>query len=523
MYEEWNHENQTGENLNTQNAAGSENYTYNAGTGYGGGSDNGVNNFPNSPYGTGSSIPPEKDPKQKKAKKKKEGKGVGKLILGGAAFGLTAAVVFCGTVGVARYTFLKPDTAKEASAVAGTEQKSKDDTKQIDSTVTATAMPATNKAAGTELSVAQIAQNVMPSIVSITNKSVSEVRSLFGTREYEAVSAGSGIIIGQNDTELLIATNNHVVEDANSLSVCFGDSEEAVYEAQIKGTKADNDLAIIAVKLDDIDQEVKDSIKIATIGSSDDLQIGEGVVAIGNALGYGQSVTQGIVSALNREVTIENLSAKLIQTDAAINPGNSGGALLNMKGELIGINSAKFASSEVEGMGYAIPINTAQPILEELMMRETRDKLDINESGFLGINCQNVDSEVSEMYDIPKGVYVLSVTDGGAADKAGIKKGDIITSFDGVTITSRDELKNTLLYYAPGETVDVIIKRSGDGGYKEVTVSVTLDRNTLDSDDKGSSSENYPEEEQQQADPYGNSGQYGGDLRDFFDQFYGNW
>jgi serine protease Do len=430
------------------------------------------------------------------------------MVACGAVFGLTAAVVFCGVVGVANHTFLKTEqTAVETAA--GTESK-------VESTVTATAMPTTDSKVEGELTVSEIAQNCMPSIVSITNKSVSEVRSLFGTQEYESVSCGSGIVIGQNDTELLIATNNHVVEDANSLSVCFGDSEEAVYEAQIKGTKADNDLAIVSVKLADMDQDVLSTVKIATIGSSSELKIGEGVIAIGNALGYGQSVTTGIVSALDREVTIDNLSAKLIQTDAAINPGNSGGALLNMKGELIGINSAKFASSEVEGMGYAIPIDTAQPILEELMMRETRDKLDVNESGFLGINCQNVDKDVSEMYGIPEGVYVLSVTKGSAADNAGIQKGDIITDFDGVSISSREELKNTLLYYSPGETVEVTIQRSNNGGYEESKVTVTLDQNTVDgTTDETQSDDSYYNN-------YGSSDQYNNGLEDFFHKFYGN-
>lgn len=489
MYGEWNQDNQTDSVYNYQRPIESQGYTYNAGTGYQA-DQNGA-------------IPPEKPAKPKKEKKK----GMGRMIASGAVFGLTAAVVFCGIVAVGSKTFLKQELSSAAAEESPT---------QIESTTTATALPAASTKVEGSMTVSQIAQNVMPSIVSITNSSVSEVRSFFGKREYEAVSCGSGIVIGQNDTELLIATNNHVVADANALSVCFGDSEDSVYEAQIKGTKADNDLAIISVKLADMDQTVLSGVKAATIGNSDELSVGEQVVAIGNALGYGQSVTTGIVSALNREVTIENLSAELIQTDAAINPGNSGGALLNMKGELIGINSAKFASSEVEGMGYAIPINTAQPILEELMMRETRDKLEVSESGFLGINCQNVDSEVSEMYDIPKGVYVLSVTEDGAAAKAGIKKGDIITNFDGVTITSREELKNTLLYYAPGETVEVTIKRSNNGAYEESKVSVTLDRNTVYED----GSEDYQQDQRQNnsQDSY-----YGNDIEDFFDQFYGNW
>ena len=319
----------------------------------------------------------------------------------------------------------------------------------------------------------------MPSIVSITNKGVEEVQSMFGTRQYEATSAGSGIIIGQNDTELLIATNNHVVANANEISVCFGDDENKVVEAKVKGTDAENDLGIIAVQLSDLSDEIKSSISIAKIGNSSDVKVGDQVVAIGNALGYGQSVTTGIVSAQDREVTIDGMTAKLIQTDAAINPGNSGGALLNMKGELIGINSSKFASTVVEGMGYAIPINTAEPILENLMNRETRDIVGTEEQGYLGISCQNVSQDISEMYNIPQGVYVLEIQDNGAAANAGIKKGDIITQFDGMSVTDYDDLKSTLQYYKAGETVDVVIQRAKeDGGYEEQTVSVTLTQTT---------------------------------------------
>lgn len=490
MYEEWNQNQQENSIYGYQQSSGNDSYTYNAGT------------YANdSTYRSMSgSVPPEKNKKPKKEKKF----GFGRAVGYGLTFGLTASLVFCSVLYIGNKTFLKQETQTEAN------ENTKED--KIENTITASTIPAVSKVEG-ELTVSQIVENTMPSIVSITNKSVQEVRSFFGSRQYESESCGSGIVIGQNDTELLIATNNHVVENANTLSVCFGDSEESVYEAQIKGTKADTDLAIVSVKMSDMDQDVLASVKIATLGNSEELKIGEGVVAIGNALGYGQSVTTGIVSALNREVSIENLSAELIQTDAAINPGNSGGALLNMKGELIGINSAKFASAEVEGMGYAIPIDLAQPILEELMMRETRDKREVSESGFLGISCQNVDSEVSEMYDIPKGVYVLGVSEGGAAQKAGLKKGDIITSFDGVTVTSRDELKNTLLYYSPGEEVELTIKRSNDGTYEEMKVKVTLDRNTADTEEEAE-----PEEEMQDGGSF-----YGNDMQDFFDQFYGNW
>ncbi len=336
------------------------------------------------------------------------------------------------------------------------------------------ASQATPLASTESLDVSTVAANVMPSIVSITNKSVQEVRSIFGTgiREYQSESAGSGIIIGQNDDELLLVTNNHVVEGAKQLSVCFIDEE--VCEATIKGTDADNDLAVIAVKLSDIKDSTMDNITIATMGSSDDLLIGQQVVAIGNALGYGQSVTTGIISALEREFTIDDYSAKLIQTDAAINPGNSGGALLNMKGEVIGINSAKLASAKIEGMGYAIPISTATPIIEDLMNRQTREPVDKADASYLGISGVSVSAEVSNTYNIPEGIYVSEVTKDGPAEKAGITKGDVIKKFDGASVSSMVELKDQLKYYKAGETVKILVKRSDGSEYKDVTINVTL-------------------------------------------------
>ncbi len=439
--------------------------------------------------------------------KKKKGSGIWKKMLGGTVFGLFAGLVFCGVVYVGYNSFLSDKI--EEMVIANLPEE---DT-VIENTKTAQAVPTADVNAAGSMDVAQIAENCMPSIVSITNKSVSEVRSMFGTRKYESESAGSGIIIGQNEEELLVATNNHVVENAEELSVCFGDSEEAVYEAKVKGTKADSDLAIVAVKLEDIDDDVMKSIKIATIGRSDDLKIGDRVVAIGNALGYGQSVTTGIVSALDRNVTIENMSADLIQTDAAINPGNSGGALLNMKGELIGINSAKFASAQVEGMGYAIPIDAAEPILKELMMRQTREQHDAQNAGFLGVNCQNVDSSMSEMYGIPTGVYVLSVEPGSAAEKAGLQKGDIITEFDGVSIGNKEELKNAILYYEPGETIDVTIQRSVDGEYEKQVVKVTLGKNTSTETEQQQQEEEQSSERRDIMDPFD---EYGTSPFDFF-------
>lgn len=333
---------------------------------------------------------------------------------------------------------------------------------------------------GTITGVSDVAAAVMPAVVSITNKSVQEVQNYFSRYGYgapsyteESTSAGSGIIIGQNDDELLICTNNHVVENSTELTVGFADG--SAYEAVVKGTDAANDLAVVAVKLDDISDDTMDAIKIAEIGDSDDLVVGQQVVAIGNALGYGQSVTSGWISALNRTISTDDMTGSgLIQTDAAINPGNSGGALLNMKGEVIGINSAKFASNAVEGMGYAIPISKAQPILEDLMSRETRDKVDSSEASYLGINPLDLSAEVTAMFDMPEGVFVSSVSTGEAADNAGIRKGDIITGFDGQTVTGRDDLNDKMKYYAAGETVDITIARAQNGQYVEQTVQVTL-------------------------------------------------
>lgn len=330
--------------------------------------------------------------------------------------------------------------------------------------------------------VADVAEDVMPSIVSITNKSVQEVQDWFSRQTYqmESESAGSGIIIGENDTELLICTNNHVVEDSDTLTVTFIDDES--YEAQVKGTDKENDLAVVAVKLDDISDDTRSKIKIAKYGDSDSLRVGEQVVAIGNALGYGQSVTTGIVSALNRDITASEDGSEdsattyqdLIQTDAAINPGNSGGALLNMNGEVIGINSAKASESGVEGMGYAIPISKAMPILENLMSKQTRSKVDEDKIGYLGINGQGVSDQAVQLYNVPAGVYVTKVQSGSPADKAGLREGDIITKFDGTEVSDMSDLQERLQYYSAGETVELTIQTNKDGAYAEKTLEITL-------------------------------------------------
>lgn len=355
---------------------------------------------------------------------------------------------------------------------------------QQTSLIRTTATGGSSDAAGS-LDVSDIASAAMPSIVSITNKSVQEVQSIFGSFGYsyqqpqteETESCGSGIIIGQNDTELLIVTNNHVVEGSDTLSVSFIDNQ--VYEAQIKGTDADNDLAVIAVPLDSISSDTMSSIAVATLGSSDELQVGEQVVAIGNALGYGQSVTTGIVSATDRTLSSSedgsaDTDATYIQTDAAINPGNSGGALLNMNGEVIGINSAKLASTEVEGMGYAIPVSRASDIIERLMNETTRTKVSEDNQGTLDIQCRDVSSELSSAYGIPEGIYVAEVSKGGAAEQAGIKQGYVITKFDGDSVTTTQQLKDRLQYYASGEKVTITVQVPDNGSYSEQTLDITL-------------------------------------------------
>ena len=336
-------------------------------------------------------------------------------------------------------------------------------------------------AAGTDTdsiaSVSAIAEAAMPSLVAITNKSVQEMQSMFGqTQAYESESSGSGIIIGKTDTELLMVTNNHVVSGAQDLSVGFVD--ESVAEAAVKGTDADHDIAVIAVKLSDLSEDTLSAIKVIEIGSSSNLEVGEQVVAIGNALGYGQSVTTGIVSALNREVTIDNTANTLIQTDAAINPGNSGGALLNMSGQLVGINSGKYSDTSVEGMGYAIPVDDVVDIIENLMNRQVRtEKAAEGERGFLGISGQDVTSEVSQAYDMPKGVYITSVETGSAAEQVGLQKGDIITKFDGTSVSALADLKEQLAYYKTGEQVEITYSTRENGQYAEKTATVTLGQN----------------------------------------------
>lgn len=331
-----------------------------------------------------------------------------------------------------------------------------------------------------ESDVSDVVEKVMPAMVSIVNN-FTETANVFGQQyTQEEAASGSGIIVGKTDDELLIVSNNHVVESADTLTVTFIDGSEA--QAQVKGLDSDVDLAVIAVSLNDLSDDTKNAITVATLGSSDDLKLGEPVIAIGNALGYGQSVTNGIVSALNREITLENGSTGLengstgtfIQTNAAINPGNSGGALLNMNGEVIGINSNKIGGTAVEGMGYAIPITSASPIIADLMERQTRTKVAEDEVGYIGISLQEVTSQISQMYNMPEGIYVVSVEEGSAAANAGIMKGDIITKFDGSSISSYSDLQKMLQYYAAGDSVTITVQRPQNGEYVSVELNLTL-------------------------------------------------
>jgi serine protease Do len=398
----------------------------------------------------------------------------GKNSMAKKVAGITAAAVLFGTV--AGGTMFGVNTVaenmkKKYAPIEQTEVTLSKAEKQEESKTTTASAPASS---AIMMDVSDIVEAAMPSVVAINNTMVLQQQTWFGfSQEYEAKSSGSGIIIGQNDDELLIVTNNHVVEDSKDITVTFIDESQAT--AAIKGTDSDSDLAVIAVQLSDIPEDTRNQIKIATIGDSDALKVGQGVIAIGNALGYGQSVTVGYVSALDREVkTDQTTTRNLLQTDAAINPGNSGGALLNMYGEVIGINSAKYSSTSVEGMGYAIPISKAQDIINDLMNKHTRVAVDADEQGYLGIQGQNIDDAAAKMYGMPKGIYVFKIMDNTAAAASDLHEKDIITKFDGQTVNTLAELKEMLTYYKEGTTVDLTVQSLDGGEYKERTVSVTL-------------------------------------------------
>lgn len=382
-----------------------------------------------------------------------------KVVAIALVFGLVGGSTFCGTT----YAISKI-TGQDYSAEAAVKTLSTNDS--IDSTAVSTATTVTD--------VSDIVENVMPAIVAVTNISYTEYRSMFGgTQTYESESAGSGIIISQDNDNLYIATNNHVVSGAETLTITFNDG--SAVPATVKGTDSSLDLAVVVVALSDIEEETLDDIKVATIGDSDELAVGESAIVIGNSLGYGQSVTTGVISALSRQVQLEDesgnvVTSTLMQTDAAVNPGNSGGALLNMKGEVVGIVSAKYSDTQVEGMGYAIPISTAKDIIETLINQEVVPE---DEASYFGIAGVDVTDSVSKQYGMPTGVYVSKVASNSGASKAGIKKGDIIVAFNGRDVTSMEEISNIMQYIPAGTTVEVVVAQASNN-YEEATLEVTL-------------------------------------------------
>lgn len=409
-----------------------------------------------------SAGPPKKEKKERKAAA--FWKKTLAVAMAGILFGACAAGSFYAVNCIAERTAEEKQTVETSSAVNTAIHE--DTTEKISENVVTTVVT----------DITDVVEKVMPSAVSITGSYTVVGQTFFGERyEREEEGSGSGIIIGQNDTELLIVTNNHVVADTNGLAVQFIDKETA--NAQLKGNDATMDLAVIAVNLADISESTLNSISIAKMGDSSSIKIGEPAIAIGNSLGYGQSVTKGVISAVDREVTVEGekLGTTLIQTDAAINPGNSGGALVNIDGEVIGINSVKIGDTVIEGMGYAIPISAAKPIIETLMSKETRSKVSDEARGYLGIKGANITSEITEVYDgMPKGVYIVAVTPGSGAEKAGLMKGNIITKMEGISVAKIEELNKMLSYYEAGDTITLTIAVGSPEGYQERDISITL-------------------------------------------------
>ena len=410
-------------------------------------------------YTPGQDGNPQNNQEQRQPRKKRGVPKWIKTVCLGLIFGVTASAAF-----------------QTSNIIAGRFLGTREEKKETGKTeAVGNAKLTTSSDSSVKSDVADIAGNAMPSVVSITNMSVQQVQSFFGgVQERESQSAGSGIIIGQNDTELLIVTNNHVVEGSDTLTVSFIDEE--CLEANVKGTDAGKDLAVLAVGLDKIKDSTMEKIAVATLGDSEQIQVGEEAIAIGNALGYGQSVTRGIISATGR--SIDGIDSSLIQTDAAINPGNSGGALLNANGEVIGINTIKVATDMVEGMGYAIPISDAQDVITNLMNQRTKTKVSEGEQGYLGIQPVDVSEDSAQMYGMPTGVYVSEVTAGSGAQKAGITKGCIITKIEGTSVNSTVALREQLQYYGVGETIKVTVEIPGSNGeYKAKTVEVKLGKN----------------------------------------------
>lgn len=450
----------------------------------------------------------ESSEKQKKVKKKKEkrpsggkGKKVALFVCSAAAFGLIAGSVMVGVNALGNKYLVKDTT-----------------TIQTVETISTSDTTGENVASN---GVADVAQEVMPSIVAITNTSVQTVRSWFQSYEQEVSGSGSGIIIGQTDKEILIATNNHVIEGAKELTVAFFD--ETAVEATVKGADSASDLAVIAVKREDVDESTLKSIRIATLGESDNLRVGESAIAIGNALGYGQSVTVGYISAVNREVDVEDTSMTLLQTDAAINPGNSGGALLNAKGEVIGINTVKFVDSTVEGMGYAIPISSAIPIINDLMNQEVIEE---SEQGYLGIQGNDITDEYAQGFNMPKGVYVVKIIEGSPADGCGLKAGDIVTKFANRDVTSMETLQNILSTKKAGEEIEMTVQRNTEkGDYEEIKLTVVLgakkDMPEQEETNETKQEQDYPEESYPE-ESYPEEA-YPEEFFDPFSDFFNNW
>lgn len=417
-------------------------------------------------------VPPISPQEEEHRQKKEPSKGIGflkKLLLCaslGLFFGLCAGVGFYAVTQATasrEQEQVQETTVQEAAMSEETNKSEKESEKAAEG----------KPVFAVSTDITDVVREVMPSMVSIGNE-YREEYSYFGqTFAKDGQAAGSGIIVGKNDTELLVATNYHVIEKATRLTTTFIDNEEA--EAQLKGFDASMDLAVLAVPLSELKPETLDSVKIANLGDSDSLTLGESVIAIGNALGYGQSVTDGIVSALEREVKLENgITGTFIQTNAAINPGNSGGALLNLHGDVIGINSNKIGGDVVEGMGYAIPISAAKPIIAELMLKETKTKVAEGEAGYIGIQPATVTAEISQIYGMPQGVFITQVLEGTPAALAGLAKGDIITAIDGNTIASYEDLQEEMQYHASGSSIEITVQRTGMEGYQEMNFTVTL-------------------------------------------------
>lgn len=416
-------------------------------------------------------IEPDNIKKPEKKKKKSGGfaKKLGVFLLCGVLFGGAGAGAFIGVMKVSGYEKKLQDAVDAANRPTETKVA------KVETAETTPVSTGTNNSSGN--AVADVAENVMPSIVAITNTQIYENNGweyffygYGGNREMSG--SGSGIIVGQNETELLVLTNYHVIDGANSLTVTFIDENTA--EAQVKGTAEDNDLAVIAVPLDSLSEETRNAIKVATLGDSNNLRVGDEVIAIGNALGYGQSLTYGHVSALSREITIDNKTLTLLQTDAAINPGNSGGALLNMKGEVIGINSAKYSSEDVEGMGFAIPVSEAEDIIYSLMTKQTRKVVEEDEASWLGINGVDMNGTDAKQYNMPEGVYVYSIVEDGPAAASDLRERDIITAVEGSKVSSMDELKTMLTYYTGGTEIELTVQRLENNEYVQMSIPVTL-------------------------------------------------